>query len=126
MDVMGRVYLAGGVEVKIVTGIDIIPGSSCARRQGKNDLAFRTKLAIGADLAVRARDAGFAFRAVCADSAYGDQDGFRGELAQAGLPFVMALKPRRGMWAYGPDAHTPADAARALAWGGPRLRTWPR
>jgi hypothetical protein len=36
-----------------------------------------------------------------------------------GLPFVMALKPRRGVWAYGPDAHTPVDAARALAWDGP-------
>ena len=87
--------------------------------KGKNDPAFRTKLAIGADLAVRARDAGFVFRAVVADSAYGDQDGFRGELAEAGLPVVMALKPRRGTWAYGPDAHTPVDAARALAWDGP-------
>jgi hypothetical protein len=58
------------------------------------------------------------FRAVCADSAYGDQDGFRGELAGAGLPFVMARKPRRGTWAHGPGAHTPVDAARALAWGG--------
>ncbi len=54
-----------------------------------------------------------------ADSAYGDQDGFRGELAGAGLPFVLALKPRRGTWAYGADAHTPAGAARALAWHGP-------
>ncbi len=87
--------------------------------KGKHDPAFRTKLKIGADLAVRARDAGFTFRAAVADSAYGDQDGFRGELAEAGLPFVMALKPRRGTWAYGPDAHTPVDAARALAWGGP-------
>ena len=59
------------------------------------------------------------FWAVAADSAYGDQDGFRGELAAAGLPFVMALKPRHGTWAYGPDAHTPADAARVLAWDGP-------
>src|SRR5213075_582311 len=58
------------------------------------------------DLAVRAQAAGFAFRAVAADSAYGDQDGFRGELAEAGLPFVMALKPRRGTWAYGADART--------------------
>ena len=38
---------------------------------------------------------------------------------EAGLPFVMALKPRRGTWAYGPDAHTPVDAARELAWNGP-------
>jgi len=87
--------------------------------KGKNDPAFRTKLAIGADLAVKARQAGFAFRAVAADSAYGDQDGFRSELSEAGLPFVMALKPHRGTWAYGPDAHTPVDAARELAWGGP-------
>ena len=80
--------------------------------KGKSDPGFRTKLAIGADLAVRARAAGFVFRAVAADSAYGDQDGFRAELSGAGLPFVMALKPRRGTWAYGPDAHTPVDAAR--------------
>jgi hypothetical protein len=95
-------------------------GRSCSTGlEGKSDPEFRTKLAIGADLAIRARDAGFTFRAVAADSAYGDQDGFRGELAQAGLPFVMALKPRHGTWAYGPDADTPADAARALAWDGP-------
>ena len=87
--------------------------------KGKNDPEFRTKLAIGAELAVRARAAGFCFRAVVADSAYGDQDGFRAELAGAGLPFVMALRPRRGTWARAADAHTPVDAARALAWGGP-------
>src|SRR6516162_4453474 len=87
--------------------------------KGKNDPAFRTKLAIGADLAVQAREAGFAFRAVVADSAYGDQDGFRAELAEAGLPFVMALRPHRGTWARDADAHTPVEAACALAWGGP-------
>lgn len=31
----------------------------------------------------------------------------------------MALKARRGTWAYGRDAHTPVDAARAVAWDGP-------
>ena len=72
--------------------------------KGKNDPGFRTELAIGADLAVRAREAGFVFRAVAADCAYGDQDGFRAGLAEAGLPFVMALRPRRGTWARGPDA----------------------
>jgi hypothetical protein len=39
---------------------------------------------------------GPAFRADVADCGYGDQDGFRAELAGAGLPFVMALRPRRG------------------------------
>jgi DDE superfamily endonuclease len=87
--------------------------------KGKNDPEFRTKLVIGAELAVRARAQGFAFCAVVADSAYGDQDGFRAELAEAGLPFVMALRPHRGTWARAADAHTPVEAARALAWGGP-------
>ena len=100
-----------------VHAVPYTPARHFAR--GKGDPAFRTKLAIGADLAARARAAGLVFRAVAADSAYGDQDGFRGELAEAGLPFVMALKPRHGTWAYGPDAHTPVDAARALAWDGP-------
>jgi hypothetical protein len=100
--------------------VDAVPYTPARHfAKGKSDPAFRTKLAIGADLAVRARAAGFVFRAVAADSAYGDQDGFRGELAEAGSPFVMALKPRHGTWAYGADACTPADAARALAWNGP-------
>jgi hypothetical protein len=103
-----------------VHAVPYAPARHFAR--GKSDPGFRAKLAIGADLAVRARDAGFTFRAVAADSAYGDQDGFRGELAQAGLPFVMALKPRHGTWAYGPDAPTQADAARVLARGGPEDR----
>jgi len=100
--------------------VDAVPYTPAKHfAKGKSDPGFRTKLAIAADLAVQARKAGFVFRAVVADSAYGDQDGFRGELSEAGLPFVMALKPRHGTWAYGPDAHTPVDAARALAWDGP-------
>ncbi|WP_331772889.1 hypothetical protein OG948_56535 (plasmid) [Embleya sp. NBC_00888] len=41
----------------------------------------------------------------------GDQDGFRSELADAGLPFVMALKPGHGAWSY-KDAFRPSDATR--------------
>jgi SRSO17 transposase len=63
--------------------------------KGKNDLGFRTRLKIAADLAVKAREAGFAFRAVVADCAYGDQDGFRAELAQAGRP-ARARQPAPG------------------------------
>lgn len=87
--------------------------------KGKTDPAFRTKLQIGAELAAQAAGAGIAFRAVAADAAYGDQDNFRAELRAAGLPFVMALKPRRGMWQYHADGYTPKDAARILTWNGP-------
>jgi SRSO17 transposase len=52
--------------------------------RGKNDPAFRTKLQIGAGLAAQAQAAGFVFRAVTADCAYGDQDGFRGNCARPG------------------------------------------
>jgi hypothetical protein len=49
---------------------------SAAWRRGafKADPAFRAKLQIGASLAIQARDSGFTFRAVVADSAYSDQD----------------------------------------------------
>jgi hypothetical protein len=101
-----------------VHAVPYTPAKYFAR--GKNDPEFCTKLQIGAELAVRARAAGFTFRAVVADSAYGDQDGFRAGLAEAGLPFVMALRPHRGTWARAADAHTPVEAAWALAWGGPQ------
>ena len=87
--------------------------------KGKNDPAFRTKLQIGAALVRRAAASGIPFRAVVADAAYGDQDGFRAELWQGEIPFVMALKPSRGMWAPAPAIHTPVEAAHALAWDGP-------
>jgi hypothetical protein len=86
------------------------PGRAFAK--GKNDPAFRTNLQIDADLAARARDAGFAFRAVTTDCAYGE-DGFRGEIAEAGLPLLMALKPRRAI------LRTPVDAAHAVGWSEP-------
>ena len=42
----------------------------------------------------------------------------RGELSEARLPFVMALKPRRGTWAYGSGARAgmpPADNPMSLS-----------
>jgi SRSO17 transposase len=72
--------------------------------KGTGDPGFRTKLAIERTWRSGLGPPGFAIRAVAAGSAYGNHDGFRAELAEAGLPFVMALKPRRGTWACGPDA----------------------
>src|SRR2546429_4112358 len=61
--------------------------------KGKNDPAFRTKLAIGADLAIRAAEAGFAFRAGAADSAYGGPDRVRGRPAEARAPVGLGPQP---------------------------------
>ena len=82
----------------------------------RSDPDFRTKPQLAAALAARADQAGVTFRAVVADCGYGDHDEFRRSLREAGLPFVMALKPHRGTWAYGDQAHTPVDAARELTW----------
>ena len=51
--------------------VDAVPYTSAKHfAKGKNDPAFRTKPAIGADLAVKVRTAGLTFRAVAADSPY--------------------------------------------------------
>ncbi|WP_083959171.1 IS701 family transposase [Herbidospora mongoliensis] len=86
---------------------------------GKNDPAFRTKWQIAVELAAAAIQAGVGVRAAVADCAYGDLDNFRAELRRIGLAWVMALRARRGTWAYGPGAYTPREAARELGWAGP-------
>ena len=89
-------------------------------RRGRTTRRSGPSWPIGAELAVRARAAGFAFRAVVADSAYGDQDGFRAELAEAGLPFVMALQAAPRDLGLRPRTRTRRwTPARALAWDGP-------
>jgi hypothetical protein len=92
-----------------------------ARRlpRGKADPAFRTKPQLAEDLVAAAVAAGVPFRAIVADCFYGDHDGFVEALDRADRPYVLALKPQKGMWAPAEAAHTPVDAAQGLRWGGP-------
>jgi hypothetical protein len=87
--------------------------------KGKADLDFRTKPQLAVELVDAALEAGFSFRAVVADCFYGENATFEGALADAGLPYVLALKPSSGVWAPVEAAHTPEEAARELRWGGP-------
>ncbi|MCL7382427.1 transposase [Streptomyces sp. 35G-GA-8] len=96
-----------------------VPYSPADHLPTGKDPGLRTKLQIAGELARTAKAEGVTFRAVAADCAYGDQDGFRRQLDAAGLPFVMALKPSHGTWAHGKDAYTPVQAARALTWRDP-------
>lgn len=59
------------------------------------------------------------FRAVVADCFYGDHLEFRGALAAADLPYVLAIKPASGTWAPIEAVHSPAEAVQQLQWGGP-------
>jgi hypothetical protein len=87
--------------------------------QGKKDPAFRTKPQLAVGLVERAVGIGVSFRAVVADCLYGENRAFEGELWQAGLPYVVALKPSKGVWAPVDEPHTPEEAAHVLRWGGP-------
>jgi SRSO17 transposase len=100
--------------------VDVIPYTPASRlAKGKRDPAFRTKPQLAAELVQAARQAGIGFRAVVADCFYGDNDGFTQALGQAKVAYVLAVKPRKGVWAPEDAAHTPVEAARDLAWTSP-------
>ncbi len=93
--------------------------------EGKKDPHFRTKPQRALDLIAAAQKAGVPFRAVVADSAYGDNANFEQGLWEAGRPFVLSVKPTKGTWAPAGAAHTPEEAARRLRWRDPRHpRDW--
>jgi hypothetical protein len=94
------------------------PGERLPR--GKKDPAFRTKPQIGMELVDRALALGVTFRAVVGDCLYGESAHFEGALWEAGLPYVLALRPSRGTWAPEEAAHTPEEAAREQRWGSPQ------
>jgi DDE superfamily endonuclease len=108
--------------------LHVVPYTPASRLQGgERDPAFRTKPQLAVELVGAARAAGIPFRAVVADCAYGDNPGFTQALGAAGVRFVLALKPRKGTWAPADQAHSPAEAARELGWGGPsRPGRWRR
>ena len=79
------------------------------------------------ELIQAAQQAGIGFRAVVADCFYGDNPGFTDALTAAMVPFVLALKPRKGTWAPADQAHTPVEAASELGWRSPnRPGQWRR
>ena len=66
--------------------------------QGKNDPAFRTKPKIALQLVQQAVEQKWSFRAVVADSLYGEDRGLRAGLRQLQVPYVLALNPAHAWW----------------------------
>ncbi len=66
--------------------------------KGKKDPQFRTKLKIAVELVRRAVQAHIPFRAVVADSFYGEDDGVKQGLRALGVGYVVALKPSHSWW----------------------------
>jgi SRSO17 transposase len=100
--------------------VDVVPYTPAGwLPKGKRDPGFRTKPQQAVELVQAARTAGIAFRAVVADCFYGDNEGFTEALGAAKVAYVLAVKPRKGVWAPADQTHTPQQAARQLAWTSP-------
>jgi hypothetical protein len=84
---------------------------------GKNDPAFRTKLKIASWLVEQSVEEGIPFRAVVADSFYGEDEGFKQSLSELGVGYVMALKPSHAWWHKIGEIGSPWEAAVAAGEG---------
>ena len=73
---------------------------------GGQDPAFATKPQIAVDLVAKAVAAGVGFAAVVGDCCYGPSETLTlvAALEAAGLPYVLALRPRMKTWAPANDA----------------------
>lgn len=87
--------------------------------RGKADPAFRTKPQIAVTLVERAVAAKWPFRAIVADSFYGENDTFRRGLQRLKVGFVLALKPSHCWWHCEEDVGSLAEVAEAATWEGP-------
>jgi len=87
---------------------------------GNNDPRFRTKLKIARELVMQAVEEGIPFRAVVADSFYGEDEELRWTLRDLGAGYVLALKPSHGWWhREGEEIGALWEAALGGGWEGP-------
>ncbi|MEJ7841202.1 MAG: IS701 family transposase [Rubrobacter sp.] len=85
--------------------------------KGKADPAFRTKLKIAGQLVERSVGGSVAFRAVVADSFYGEDEGFRQGLRDLGAGYVLSLKRSHCWWhKEGEEIGALWEAAGAAGW----------
>ena len=81
--------------------------------KGKADEAFRSKPELALGLVKEAVAAGVPFRAVVADNFYGEHRQFRDGLRQAGIAYVLTLKPSHTWWHHVGEIGSVEDVARA-------------
>jgi SRSO17 transposase len=85
---------------------------------GKNNPKFRTKLKIAFQLVERSVEQGVSFRAVVADSFYGEDRGFKRSLGELGVGYVLALKKSHCWWHLEGTIGALWQAAEAAGWQG--------
>jgi DDE superfamily endonuclease len=85
---------------------------------GKEDPKFRTKLKIAKELVEHAVEEGIAFRAVVADSFYGEDEDLKWTLRELEVGYVLALKPSHS-WLHREEIGALWEAALGAQWGDP-------
>lgn len=86
--------------------------------QGKADPHFHTKPQIAWALVQQARSAGVPFRAVVADSFYGNDAAFAATLRTHGVSYVLAVPPSTGWWHPEGTIGSLLEAAATTPWEG--------
>ena len=85
---------------------------------GKNNPHFRTKLKIAEELVESAVEKSIPFRAVVADSFYGEDREFKRSLGKLGVGYVLALKKSHSWWHLEGTIGALWQAAEAAGWKG--------
>lgn len=83
---------------------------------GKSDPRFRTKLEIARQLVRRSVEMGVGFRAVVADSFYGEDRGFKRSLGELDVAYVLSLKKSHWWWHMKGTIGALWEAALAAGW----------
>jgi hypothetical protein len=84
---------------------------------GKQDPKFRTKLKIARELVeLSTVEEGIPFKAVVADSFYGEDEDFKCSLEELKVGYVLALKPSHAWWHKIGEVGSPYEAALAAQW----------
>ena len=100
--------------------LNVLPYTAAERLpEGKHNPQFATKPQLAQHLIEEARQAGIPFRAVVADSFYGEHHKLTHWLRNEQIPFVLALKPTHEIRQYVPDwdnppPFSPQEAAERL------------
>lgn len=83
---------------------------------GKDDSEYRTKQQLALELVSQAKANGVPFKAVVADSLYGEHRAFKKQLNEQGIAFVVTLKPSHDWYHYRGDLGCVRDIAEAAPW----------
>ena len=84
--------------------------------RGRTDPGFRTKLKIAQELVERSVASGVPFRAVVADSFYGEDEDLKGDLERLGVGYVHGLEGVALVVAHGGDDRRFVGGRRAAGW----------